>query len=289
MKKVKLLLGIISVLGILFSTGCQDMDNNDKKGNLVIKLTDAPFPVNMIDAATVYISKVEIRKKSDGDELGYPYITLIEELEEPLEFNLLDLRNGITADLVDMEIEAGNYDLIRLYVDEASLAVKEGDTYNLKVPSGAQTGIKIFIKPNLHVAGGLTTDVLLDFNVEKSFILKGNMNSPAGIKGFNFKPVIRAVNNTIAGTLEGMVMNSDTALENAYVLMEQVVEQDTFEITSAYTDEEGYYAMPGIQAGFYSLSATLEGFDTVTFESVELVEGNLTVQNFTLTKLEEPE
>ena len=84
-------------------------------------------------------------------------------------------------------------------------------------------------------------------------------------------------------------MNSDTALENAYVLMEQVVEQDTFEITSAFTDEEGYYAMPGIPAGLYSLSATLEGFDTVTVEGVELVEGNLTVQNFTLTKLEEPE
>jgi hypothetical protein len=136
--------------------------------------------------------------------------------------------------------------------------------------------------------GGLTTEVLLDFNVEKSFILKGNMDSPAGIKGFNFKPVIRAVNNTTAGTVDGMVMNSDTALEFAYVLMEQVVEQDTFEITSASTDEEGYYAMPGIQAGLYTLSATLDGFDTVTFEGVEVVEGNLTVQNFILTKLEEP-
>jgi len=290
MKKVKLLLGIITVLGILFSTGCQDMDNNnDKKGNLVIKITDAPFPIDMIDAATVYITKVEIRKKSEGEELGYPYITLVEELEEPLEFNLLDLRNGISADLVDMEIDAGNYDLIRLYVDEASLAVSGGETYNLKVPSGTQTGIKIFMEPDLHVAGGLTTDVLLDFDLERSFILKGNMNSPAGIKGFNFKPVIRAVNNTTAGTVEGMVMNSDTALENAYVLMEQVVEQDTFEITSAFTDEEGYYAMPGIPAGLYTLSATLEGFDTVTFGGVELVEGNLTVQNFILTKLEEPE
>lgn len=292
MKNMKLLLGIFSVLVILFATGCQDMDNDnvsDQQGHLVIKLTDAPFPIDMIEAATVYINKVEIRKKSEGEELGYPYITLLEELEEPLEFNLLDLRNGITADLVDIEIEPGNYDLIRLYVAEASLSVKEGETYNLKVPSGSQTGIKMFIKPDLHVAGGLTTDVLLDFNVEKSFILKGNTKSPAGIKGFNFKPVIRAVNNTIAGTLEGMVMNSDTALENAYVLMEQIVDQDTFEITSASADDTGYYAMPGIPAGLYNVSATLEGFDTVTFEGVELIEGNLTVQDFTLTKLEDTE
>ena len=290
MKKECIALGILTVLGILFFPGCQDVNSDqDQQGHLVIKLTDAPFPIDMIDAATVTITKVEIRKKSEGDELGYPYITLLDELDEPLEFNLLELRNGITADLVDMEIEAGNYDLIRLYVDEASLAVKEGDTYLLKVPSGAQTGIKVFIEPDLHVAGGLTTDVLLDFSIEKSFILKGNTKSPAGIKGFNFKPVIRAVNNTTAGSVEGVVMNSDTALENVYVLMEQIVEQDTFEITSASTDDAGYYAMPGIPAGLYKLSATLEGFDTVTFESLEIIEGNLTVQNFTLTKLEESE
>ena len=286
MKKVKLFLGILSVLGILFATACQDLDNtNDQQGNLVIKLTDAPFPIDMIEAATVNITKVEIRKRSEGNEEEYPFITV---LGESMEFNLLDLRNGITADLVDVKIEAGNYDLIRVYVDQAGIVVIGEEPYNLKVPSGPQTGIKIFIEPSLRVVGGLTTEVLLDFNVEKSFILKGNMDSPAGIKGFNFKPVIRAVNNTTAGTVDGMVMNSDTALEFAYVLMEQVVEQDTFEITSASTDEAGYYAMPGVPAGLYSLSATLDGFDTVTFEGVEVVEGNLTVQNFTLTKLEEP-
>ncbi len=86
-----------------------------------------------------------------------------------------------------------------------------------------------------------------------------------------------------------MVTNSDTALENAYVLLEQVVDLDTFEITSASADESGYYAMPGIPAGLYTISATLEGFDTVAYEGVEIIEGNLTVQDFILTKLEEPE
>jgi len=289
MKKIKLLLGILTVLGILFATGCQDMDNsadNDRLGKLVIKLTDAPFPIDMIDSAMVTIVKVEVRKKSEGEEEGYPYITV---MEDPLKFNLLDLRNGVTADLAEMEIEPGNYDLIRLYVDEASLSVKEGETYDLKVPSGSQTGIKIFIEPDLHVSGGLTSDVLLDFNVEKSFVLKGNTKSPAGIKGFNFKPVIRAVNNTTAGTIEGHVLNSDTVLQNASLWLEQIIDQDTFDITSAFTDSMGYYGMPGILAGFYTISATLEGFDTVTFDGLEVIEGNLTVQDFTLTAIEEEE
>ena len=285
MKNLKLLLGIFAVLGILFSTGCKDMDNaDDQKGNLVIKLTDAPFPIDMIESATVNIVKVEIRKKSEGEELGFPFINLFEDLEDPLVFNLLELRNGVTADLVEMEIEPGNYDLIRLYVDEAGIVVKDGEAYDLKVPSGAQTGIKIFIKPDLHVAGGLTTDVLLDFSVDRSFILKGNTNSPAGIKGFNFKPVIRAVNNTTAGTVEGVVINSDTAIHNASVWIEQ---EEV--ITTAYTDEEGYYAIPGMPAGLYTLSATFEGFETEIVEGLEIEAGNLTVQDFTLTELEEEE
>ncbi|MDF1574644.1 MAG: DUF4382 domain-containing protein [Bacteroidales bacterium] len=285
MKKRKLLPGIIAILGILFFAGCQDMENDgisDQNGKLVIKLTDAPFPIDMVEAATVDIVKVEIRKLSEGTELEYPFITLFEN--DTASFNLLELRNGVTADLLEIEIEPGNYDLIRLYVDQAGIVVTGGQEYSLKVPSGAQTGIKIFMEPALQVAGGLSTDVLLDFNVDSSFILKGNTQSPAGIKGFNFKPVIRAVNNTTAGTVAGVVINSDTAIHNASVWIEQ---EEV--ITTAYSDEEGYYAIPGLPAGLYTLSATFEGFDTVRVEGLEITAGNLTVQDFTLTRLEEPE
>lgn len=282
MKKAHLFIGAIIGLFILFSTGCQDV-KNDQFGTLVLKLTDAPFPIDMIDAATVTIVKVEIRKEGDGVADGNPYIILT---EEPREFNLLDLRNGITTDLIEMEIPAGSYDLIRLYVDQASLTVKEiSEPYTLKVPSGAQTGIKVFIKPGLHVEGGLSSEVILDFSLEKSFILQGNMNTPAGIKGFHFKPVIRAVNDSKAGSVEGVVFDADdVVLEGVSVL----IEQDEV-ITSTITDEEGYYSMIGIPAGIYSMSATIEDFETLTFENIEIVEGNLTIQNFKLSPIESAE
>ena len=275
MKTIKVLLGIVVAFLVLIFTGCQEVEN-DHSSNLVIKITDAPFPIDMIDEASVIITKVEIRNEAGEDSTGNPFRTL---MEDSLKFNLLELRNGITADLLDVEIPAGTYDLIRLYVTEARISVKGHDTYNVKVPSGSQTGIKIFIEPGLRVAGGLTAEVLLDFNVDKSFVLKGNMNTPAGFKGFNFKPVIRAVNNTKSGVVEGIVMSADTTLlENAAVW----IEQDTV-ITTAYSDTEGYYAIPGIPAGLYTLSATKEGFDTVSYSGIEVVEGNLTIQDFILT------
>ena len=125
-------------------------------GKLVINLTDDPFPIEFIEEAKVTITQVEIRKGDDSN--GYPFIIL---LEDTLEFNLLELRNGVTAELLETEIPAGKYDLIRLYVQQASIKIKEWENYDLKVPSGSQTGIKIFIDPAVRVEGGLTAELLL--------------------------------------------------------------------------------------------------------------------------------
>jgi len=291
MKKAKLLFGIFTSLVIVFFAGCTDMDNyndqqkqldSDQLGHLVIKLTDAPFPFEMIEAATVNIVKVEIRKVCECDEDEYPYI----ELPLPDDsngFNLLELRNGVTADLVEMGIEPGNYDLIRLYVDEAVLKVKDGDDYKVKVPSGQQTGIKIFMEPALKVVSELTTEVVLDFNLEKSFVLKGNANTPAGIKGFNFKPVVKAVNNTTEGTLAGEVFDAET--DDLIPGITVWIEEAETVIYSASTDELGYYAIPGITAGSYDVIAGSDAFFNDTVLGVQIVEGNLTVQNFALTPI----
>ena len=133
MKKAKVLLGISVGLLLIFSAGCQEVPG-DQLGNLVVKITDAPFPIDLIEEATVKITKVEIRIESEGEEEEYPFITLF---EGEMEFNLLDLRNGITAELLDIDIPAGNYNLIRLFVDHANMLVKDGENYEVKVPSGA--------------------------------------------------------------------------------------------------------------------------------------------------------
>jgi hypothetical protein len=258
-------------LVIFLVPACQDLEN-DLSGRLVMKVADAPFPIDLIEEAGVSITRVEIR--STQDTSAYPFLTVFEDTAE---FNLMELRNGVSAQLLDTEIPAGEYDLVRLYVHEAWITVKDQDTYTLKVPSGASTGIKVFIRPSLRISGNLA-EVLLDFNLERSFVLKGNMNSPAGIKGFNFKPVIRAVNQSTAGTVEGAVMDSDsTLLEDASVW----IAQDTL-VSSAFTNGEGYYALSGIPAGIYSLSAVKEGFDTLSFEGIEVIEGNVTRQDFVL-------
>jgi hypothetical protein len=170
-----------------------------------------------------------------------------------------------------------------MYVDSAGLTLTNGDSYDVKVPSGQQTGIKIFVEPSIKVQGGLTSNLLLDFDLSQSFILKGNMNTPAGVKGFNFKPVIRAVNQTTAGQISGMVSDtSEASIAEAAVW----IEQDTV-VTTTYSDSTGGYAILGVEEGTYDLFAARDGYDTTMVEGLEVTAGNETIQDIELVPVDD--
>jgi hypothetical protein len=270
----KLFFIIFTTVLVLTFVSCSKTTDNGN-GRLVVKITDAPFPIEIVESAAVTITKIEIRKAGDGICDSIPFLVVWEGSET---FNLLDLRNGLVAELLNLEIPAGEYNLIRLYVEEASLKIKDGGNFKVKIPSGQQTGIKIFIKPGLIVEGGLTSELLLDFDLSGSFVMRGNMNSPAGIKGFNFKPVIRAVNNSTAGRLEGKVTDTNNVKIKAASI---VVKQDTV-VASAIADTMGYYAIIGLPSGYYSVLAAKENFDTVKVNDVRIINGNRTILNFVL-------
>jgi len=268
MKHKPLIFFMMLLLLIMF--GCEKGVDNSDTGILSIKLMDTPFPIDLVLEANVKIIKVEVRKAQSESE-GDPFLILS---EKDSVFNLLELQNGITAELVEIEVPVGEYDLVRLYVDSAGIELKDQTEYDLKVPSGPQTGIKIFIDPPITVVGGLTSELVLDFDVSQSFVVQGNPYTAAGIKGFIFKPVVRAANVSISGSIEGMVTDDESnVLENAYVWIE-----DNGKIYSSFTGAEGHYALSAIPAGTYTVNVSKKNdsaeMDVVTVEDVVVVAGN---------------
>ncbi|HUP00977.1 MAG TPA: DUF4382 domain-containing protein [Gemmatimonadota bacterium] len=156
-------------------------DLGEGRGNLTVLLTDAPFPFELVSQANVSISRVDIVSANEG-------ILTIAEGEQT--FNLLDLQNGVTAVLAQANLSAGTYPQIRLIVSSASVVLNDGATFDLFVPSGAQTGIKVLL-PDFSVDAGGNVTLTLDFDVSESFVVMGNPDTPAGIQGFIFKPVVR--------------------------------------------------------------------------------------------------
>jgi uncharacterized surface anchored protein len=306
--KTNYLYAFLGILLIVF-TGCSDNDATENGvGRLSIQLTDAPFPLDLISEANVTIYKIEARQKNDteydssmeeGENMdddsedmhnGNAIVVL---MEEQISVNLLDLTNGVTELLVDTEIPAGTYDQLRVYAKGINVVMndEEGTTYDLKIPSGEQSGIKIKIKPALTIVGGLSADLLLDFDVSRSFVPRGNIRNMSKFNGFIFKPVIKVSNMATAGTLAGVVtdMADGTVLEGAQI----TVSQNGEEITSSFTDETGAYMIMGLDPGDYDVFASIElptseeeDAPTELYaspeESISIVVGNKTVRNFEL-------
>jgi hypothetical protein len=264
------------LLVIIISCNKNSTEVDQGMGMLVVKLTDAPFPIGQIASANVTIDKIEIRKAGDESE-GRPFVMLSEQ-----QFNqdLKELRNGVTAELVSLAIEAGLYDLVRLYVSEAEIALINGTSFLLKIPSGEQTGIKLFIEPSIQVEGGLTAELLLDFNLSQSFVVQGNPSTPAGIKGFIFKPVIRAVNVSTAGRITGTV--TDKVTSDPLIGVNVWLEKNGEIFPETQSDDNGNYKLIGVLEGEYTLNALITDYDQAFIEDVSVVASNETKVNIEL-------
>jgi Domain of unknown function (DUF4382) len=151
-------------------------------------LTDAP--ADQIASAQVWISRAYLVPGTDEDG-GTPGFTIT---SEPQHYDLLALQNGVTALLGSDLIPVGDYAQLRLVVDSARVSLAEGTTFAdgsntrlLKVPSGAQAGIKVTFPGLIHVdpAGSA---IVVDFPVAENFVFQGSPSSPGGVL---FTPVLR--------------------------------------------------------------------------------------------------
>ena len=143
-------------------------------------------------------------------------------------FDLLELQNGAIADLGLTDLEAGQYNQIRLILASEPIAphpfanyvVIEGEqeeeyiigeageyytTEELKVPSGLQTGIKIVQGFTIEVGG--STELILDFDAKKSVVQAGNSGN------WLLKPTIKVL-ETVTYSVSGVV---DTIVEDVSV------------------------------------------------------------------------
>lgn len=268
----------LALLIAVFAIGCGDSAGPaEGNGTLKVVMTDAPFPIGMVSEANVSIERIEMRLKGSSDDADFIILTDIDTV-----LNLVDLQNGVVATLAEIEIPAGEYDEVRVITGDAEIILTDNRSFDLKIPSGSQSGIKIKVTPGIVVEEGLTTELLLDFDLSKSFVVQGNPSTPAGINGFNFKPVIRAVNSSTAGRVSGKILRAtdNAPLENVYLVLTGVESTETYE---AYTALDGTYTLLGLPTGTYTLTASLEEYQDGEKVGIVVTAGNRTTADVLMT------
>jgi len=191
-------------LAALLAAGACDDATGPLTSHVQVLVTDAPH--EQLDSALVWISKVYLQggggvepdtAQSDSTSTG-GRVTLFEDAAHPLKFDLLKLRDGITADVTDLiEVDVGTYQGLRFVVDSARVYLVEGLAFedgsrvgSLKVPSGYTSGIKVKLDDVLRAEEGDTTAITVDFDVDDNFKIQTNPQTGA-VKQILFTPVIK--------------------------------------------------------------------------------------------------
>lgn len=187
---------------------CESGATAPQTAQVRVLLTDAP--ADMLDSAHVWISRVYLQggggtqpdtaaaDSTAADSTASGRVDLFNNPVKPLEYDLLTLRDSVTADVTGLvTVDAGSYQGLRFVVDSARVVLKDGYTFEdgttsavLKIPSGSTSGIKVKLKDIVMANDGETTTVTVDFNVDDNFVIQ--MNQQTGqVRKILFKPVLK--------------------------------------------------------------------------------------------------
>jgi hypothetical protein len=141
-------------------------------GNMAVRLTDVPANYQQVN---VDIQKISVHM-SGGNWIDLPTKSGV--------YDLLKLQNGIDTSLVNTtQLATGKITQMRLILGTNNTLMADSVMYNLTIPSGSESGIKL--NGNLEVVANQTLVVKLDFDANASIVQSGST--------YQLKPTIKTL------------------------------------------------------------------------------------------------
>lgn len=223
---------------LLGLTACGGGGSDAGTGRFTLSVTDAP--VDDASGVVVQFSGVAFKRAGAQSE------TVQNLTPSPRQLDLLQYQEGRAALLLDgVTLPAGDYEWIRLIIDnepnvrDSYLVRRTGEECELRVPSGAESGLKLNRGFTLPADGSVA--LTIDFDLRKS------IHAPPGQRGsgvdctqaYLMRPTLRIVEDANVGAIAGAV---DSALVTAecmpkvYIFAGSGATADDLEATAAGTD-----------------------------------------------------
>ena len=231
MKSMRFTVLATLALGVVtLSTACSGADSTspaNAAGSVVVQLTDAPFSTDSVKSVDIFVLRVDARQAeadSAASDHGLSDDSVAADGWKTVatpnaSINLLSLQHGVAATLGQATLAVGTYNGFRFIIDptKSSVTLKNGmvltgtSSPGVKFPSASRSGIKIVLAQPVAIIANTTTNLLVDFNVNDSFVMRGNTITRNGLL---FKPVIRATvtNNAVLNATVRLVNATGAAL-----------------------------------------------------------------------------
>lgn len=200
-------------------------------GRLDLSVTDAP--VDAASSVVVQFRSVAFKREGEAAEV-------VRDLSPaPRQLDLLEYQQGRAALLLDgVTLPAGRYEWIRLIVDnetnvrDSYIVLTNGQECELRVPSGAESGLKLNRGFELPADG--STALTIDFDLRKSIHAPPGQqgSTPDCTQAYLMRPTLRVVDDAnvgaIAGTIDSELAPED-CLPKVYVYSGSGVTPDDLE------------------------------------------------------------
>jgi len=285
MNRILLTLALSPFLLAACSSGNGDSGSGGGTGTISLSVTDVPFAYDVIDEATITVDRITV---APGANATSGFTTLYEGA--PITMDLFSLRDGVTMDLVDSPLPAGDYRQFRLHVTSARLVLTNGNVYTtdddtIHLTSQDTSGFKVFVSPPIHISDGETEEVLLDFDLSQTFLPIPAADALTATS-YNLLPVVHVTNLGAVGGIQGVVTFDDGGgplpVEDATVYVFHPGQTDPEDsVASTGTNALGEYTVLAVAPGTYDVMA-IHGVDTATVTGVVVVTGAVTTVDIAL-------
>jgi len=301
MKKRKLLFPAIFI--ILFSAiviGCSDEEDtpNETKGQLSVKITDAPSDDADIEGTFVTVSDVKI----DGQSVeGFTKQTI----------EISAYQQGNAKLLISDEVEAKSYNSISLVLDYESdesgnapgCYVLTGDSKKHDLAAESQAQAEITVQKPFNVDANSQTSLVVDFDLRKAVARNNESSSDSDyrfVSSTEIEGAFRVVNEKNSGEVHGQVNSSIVTEGEQYVFIYKKGEYNALAetqgegdsnilfanaVTSAKVESDGSYKLSFLEEGDYEVHlASYENDEEKSFFKA-LLEANSAISGLLLNDL----
>jgi hypothetical protein len=213
-------------------------DDAPQSGKLSLSITDAP--VDDASSVVVQFSGVAFKRVGAAAE------TVQNLTPSPRQLNLLEYQEGRAALLLNgVTMTAGEYEWVRLIVDnepnvrDSYIVLRSGEECELRVPSGAESGLKLNRGFNLPADGSAA--LTIDFDLRKSIHAPPGQqgSTPSCTQAYLMRPTLRIVDDAnvgaIAGTVDAALVPSG-CFPKVYVFSGSAIVPDDIEETVTPAD-----------------------------------------------------
>ena len=181
-------------------------------GPTTFKLTDAPFPYDKVSRVDIYVVKVQASWAGDTTAGATNDFVTVADVNRKI--NVLALEGGLTDVLGTANVPEGAIKAVRMIIDtdQSSITLKTGavltGSSNPGIAWQSSAGIATL---NAEVADHIPvpeggTEVVIDFDIGRSFFDPADVTPPCGCSGFIFSPQgLRAAQASRTGSVTGSV------------------------------------------------------------------------------------